>query len=67
MFEFIKLGVATGNAAIADALETGLTADALFGTLLPYMGVIVTLILVSLGLYFLRKVNKGAQKAKSKF
>lgn len=67
MFEFIKIGALTGNAAIADALETGLTADALFGTLLPYMGVIVTLILVSLGIYFLRKVNKGAQKAKAKF
>lgn len=67
MGNLFTIGAATGNAAIAGALQTGLTADALFGTLLPYMGVVVTLILVSLGLYFLRRVSKGAQKGKAKF
>lgn len=67
MGKLFTIATATGNTAIANALETGLTADALFGTLLPYMGVVVTLILVSLGLYFLRRVNKGAQKGKAKF
>jgi len=67
MLNFIKVGAVTGPAAIADALETGLTTDAIFAQLLPYMGVIVTLILVSLGFYFLRRVNKGAQKGKASF
>lgn len=57
----------TATVEIVNALKTGLTADSIMGTLLPYMPVIITLILVSLGLYFLRKITKGAKKANVKF
>ena len=53
--------------AIVTALKNGLTADSIMGTLVPYMPVIITLILVALGLYFLRKITKGAKKANVKF
>ena len=53
--------------AIVNALKTGLTTDSIMGTLVPYMPVIITLTLVALGLYFLRKIVKGAKKANVKF
>lgn len=53
--------------AIVNALSNGLTADSIMGTLVPYMPVIITLTLVALGLYFLRKITKGAKKANVKF
>lgn len=52
---------------IVTALTTGLNGDVLLsvmGDLVPYIIVIVP---VALGVYFLRKLIKGASKAKVKF
>lgn len=53
--------------SIVEALKNGLTANSIMGTLVPYMPVIITLILVALSLYFLRRITKGAKKANVKF
>lgn len=56
---------ATGAAGVADALNNGLTADAFWGALLPFMGVIITTTLVALTFYLMRKVIRKFSKGKS--
>lgn len=62
MLEFF--GTATGQAGAVSALETGLTADAIWGAITPFLGVIITVTLVSLGIYFIRRIIKKAGKGK---
>lgn len=53
-----------GMSAIVTALTTGLSADnllAVFAQVIPFVVVIVPAVL---GIYFLRKLIKGASKAK---
>ena len=52
---------------IVTKLNTGITSDTLFGTVSELMPWIITLIIASLGLYFLRKLVKGAAKGKVRF
>ena len=55
---------ATGMSAVISALNTGLTAEKFFSVVAELVPFIVTLVPVALGVYFLRKLIKGAGKAK---
>lgn len=61
---FGYFATATGQAGAVSALETGLTADAIWGAITPFLGVIITVTLVSLGIYFIRRIIKKAGKGK---
>lgn len=52
---------------IISALNTGLTSSTIFGTVSDLMPWVITLVIASLGLYFLRKLIKGAAKGKVRF
>ena len=52
---------------IVDQLNTGITSNTLFGTVADLMPWVITLTIASLGLYFLRKLVKGAAKGKVRF
>ena len=52
---------------IVTALNTGLSSSTLFGTVAQLMPWVITLTIASLGLYFLRKLIKGAAKGKVRF
>ena len=61
-------GTATGSMSeIITALNTGITSETLFGTVADLMPWVITLTIASLGLYFLRKLVKGAAHGKVKF
>lgn len=61
-------GATTGSMSeIVTALNTGITSETLFGTVADLMPWVITLTIASLGLYFLRKLVKGAGKGKVKF
>lgn len=61
-------GTATGAMTeIVSALNTGITSETLFGTVADLMPWVITLTIASLGLYFLRKLVKGAAKGKVRF
>ena len=59
----------SGMSAVVTALtgENGLTATKMFATIAELMPIVVTLVPVALGLYFLRRLVSGAGKAKVKF
>lgn len=52
---------------IVSALNSGLTSSTIFGTVANLMPWVITLVIASLGLYFLRKLIKGAGKGKVRF
>lgn len=52
---------------IVSSLNTGITSETLFGTVAQLMPWVITLTIASLGLYFLRKLIKGAGKGKVRF
>lgn len=59
--------VAKGMQAVISALTnstTGLTASTMFGVVADLVPFIVMIVPVALGVYFLRKLIKGAGKAK---
>ena len=61
-------GTATGSMTeIISALNTGLTSETIFATVADLMPWVITLVIASLGLYFLRKLIKGAAKGKVRF
>ena len=60
-------GVKVGMEAVISALTTGVTSEVMFGTLKEVIPFVITLIPFSLGLYFLRKLVKGAGHGKVKF
>lgn len=53
--------------SIVTQLNTGITSSTLFGTVGQLMPWVITLTIASLGLYFLRKLIKGASKGKVRF
>lgn len=62
--------VTNGMTSVISALtnsSTGLTADTMFGVVADLVPFIVMIIPVALGVYFLRKLIKGAGKAKVRF
>lgn len=59
--------VTTGMSAVISALTnstSGLTASTMFGVVADLVPFIVMIVPVALGVYFLRKLIKGAGKAK---
>lgn len=62
--------VTNGMTSVVSALTnstTGLTADTMFGVVADLVPFIVMIVPVALGVYFLRKLIKGAGKAKVRF
>lgn len=57
----------TGMAAVISALTTGLTPATFFSVVADLVPFIIVLVPVALGTYFLRKLIKGAGKAKVRF
>ena len=57
----------TDMGAIITALNTGLSSSTIFGTVAELMPWVITLVIACLGLYFLRKLIKGAAKGKVRF
>lgn len=57
----------TGMDAVINALSTGITSEVLFGTVADLMPFVIVMVPFSLGLYFLRKLIKGAGHGKVKF
>lgn len=58
---------AVGMEAVITALTSALSADKFFGVVaqvIPWLGIMVP---VALGIYFLRKLIKGAGKGKVRF
>lgn len=65
---FAEVATPTGSMAeVVSKLNTGITSSTLFGTVSELMPWVITLTIASLGLYFLRKLIKGASKGKVKF
>lgn len=58
---------ATGMEAVVSALTTGLTPAVFFDTVADTIPFVIVLVPVCLGLYFLRKLIKGAGKGKVRF
>lgn len=61
--------IPAGMSSVISALTnstTGLTSSVFFGTVAEIMPFVVMIIPVALGVYFLRKLVKGAGKAKVK-
>ena len=56
-----------GMTALVTQLTTGITSSTIFSVVGEVMPFVITMIPIALGLYILRKVVKGASKAKVKF
>lgn len=54
-------------ADFVSSLTTGYTADTVFGAITPVMPVVITVSLISLALYTVRRVVKGVSKGKARF
>lgn len=68
MPQFLVEGATGGGmSAIVSQLTTGVTADTIFGVVKDVMPFVIVMIPVALGLMMLRRVVKGAGKAKVKF
>ena len=57
----------TGMSEVITALTTGITADSIFAVVADIVPFIITMVPIALGVYFLRKLVKGAGKAKVRF
>lgn len=58
---------ATGMTEVITALTNGITAETIFAVVADIVPFIVTMVPIALGVYFLRKLVKGAGKAKVRF
>lgn len=58
---------ATGMTSIVSQLTTGVTPTTIFAVVSDVMPFVIAMIPIALGLYLLRKVVKGAGKAKVRF
>lgn len=66
----LLLDASTGMDSVVSALtnsSTGLTSGTFFGTVADLVPFIVMIVPVALGIYFLRKLVKGAGKGKVRF
>lgn len=59
--------IAQGMAGIVSQLTAGITSTTIFSVVGDVMPFVIAMIPIALGLYLLRKVVKGAGKAKIKF
>lgn len=53
--------------AVVSALTTGINSTTIFAVVADVIPFVVTLVPIALGIYFLRKLIKGAGKAKVRF
>lgn len=60
----LVFGDATGSEAVANALNTGLSADAFWNAISPFVPVVITVTLVSLGYYIIRRITKKFSRGK---
>lgn len=58
---------ATGMTGIVSQLTTGITPATIFAVVSDVIPFVITMVPIALGLYLLRRVIKGAGKAKVKF
>lgn len=58
---------ATGMSAIVTQLTQGITPATIFAVVSDVIPFVITMVPIALGLYLLRRVIKGAGKAKVKF
>ena len=54
----------TGMTEVISKLTTGITSETIFAVVADIMPFVITMIPIALGVYFLRKLVKGAGKAK---
>lgn len=57
----------TGMSEVITALTSGITAETIFAVVADIIPFVVTMVPIALGVYFLRKLVKGAGKAKVRF
>lgn len=57
----------TGMGEVITGLSSGITAETIFAVVADLVPFIVVMVPVALGLYFLRKLVKGAGKGKVRF
>ena len=55
---------ATGVSDAVTALQTNLTADAVWGAITPFIPIVVTVSLIALSVYIIRRIIKKASKGK---
>lgn len=60
----VVFGEAATQATVATQLENGLSADAFWGAVSPFIPVIITVTLVSLGYYMIRRITKKFSRGK---
>lgn len=60
------LTAATGAAAMASALEGGLTAQAFWDQITPFAGLIATIVVFAFGYRVVKKLIQGSSKAKAR-
>lgn len=60
----LLFGDATGQEAVASALNDGLSADAFWNAIAPFVPVVITVTLVSLGYYIIRRITKKFARGK---
>lgn len=60
-------GAATGMGEVITGLSSGITAETIFAVVADLVPFIIVMVPVALGLYFLRKLVKGAGKGKVRF
>ena len=60
-------GEVLGMENVVSALNTGLTAETFYSVIADLMPIVIKMIPIALGLYFLRRLISGAGKAKVKF
>lgn len=64
MFGIGYFGTASGVNGAVTSLETNLTADAVWGAITPFIPVVVTVSLIALSVYIIRRIIKRASKGK---
>lgn len=64
MNSMIYFGTASGVSGAASALESNLTADAVWGAITPFIPIVVTVALIALSVSIIRRIVKKASKGK---
>lgn len=64
MNSLVYFGSATGVSGAASALESNLTADAVWGAITPFIPVVITVALIALSVTIIRRIVKRASKGK---
>lgn len=54
----------TGATSVANALNAGFTADAIWGALSPFIPVVITVTLAAFGIYIVRRLVRKVSKGK---